>query len=223
MLDFLHSIDTDGRHKALAGSLEARIRTMAATAILAGKETWDLDKKDWAYFQGKLQYMRRVIWPPDPRPERPQRSRCPLQLADTNAGCPTNARTMPCRCFYAHLKHRMHLTLAVIGFDFMIDSDLRLWLIEGNKNPLFFPSSQSKETTTPSLVRHTLRTVLALADARNEGKDASIALAGHFNGTLQPLIDNGHSLAGLIRGCGEQPLHEIAAEGVESSAGQGGA
>ena len=86
MLDFLHSIDTDGRHKALAGSLEARIRTMAATAILAGKETWDLDKKDGAYFQGKPQYMRRVIWPPDPRPERPQRSRCPLQLADTNAG-----------------------------------------------------------------------------------------------------------------------------------------
>lgn len=89
----------------------------------------------------------------------------------------------------------------VFGFDFMVTTDLRVWLIEVNKNPLYWPTTRTKLPTTPALVRDTLDVVTTLQTARLAGLTAGChELAGRRNGTLQPIIDGDWNY-GLIQGC----------------------
>jgi len=89
-------------------------------------------------------------------------------------------------------------TFQFFGFDFMMTNDLKLWLIEANKNSALAPTSTTKRSTTLPLVREALDVTLKMWDASAD--DEPGPLINHNNGTLEVLVD-GDWKFGFVEGC----------------------
>lgn len=53
--------------------------------------------------------------------------------------------------------NRKSLTMEIFGYDFMIDEDMNVWMIEVNTNPCFELSSPYLARLIPAMIENSLR------------------------------------------------------------------